>query len=180
MRLKGMLTAVTVGAGLLVWMMAPMASASTTTATNSVSSVTKAPRADAPDQTETFYLANLTGHLQYYGFAMAHGWRHKVTLEKGPETTFSYSDYTGRFQQVDTDLCLEYNASSTTYPVRMDTCTDGRTSQEWFRGLNQYQLENGYSGTCLEGSEVGGYGIPLTMARCSLYYAGQDWDRVFA
>jgi hypothetical protein len=53
------------------------------------------------------------------------------------------------------EIQFTYNAGSSTYPVRMDTCTASRTSQWWAEGpYGADQLQNGYSDTCLEGSET--------------------------
>lgn len=175
MRFKGTLTAITLGAGLLVWMMAPMASASTlpARAINPASTVT---RAATPD-IDYYFVCNLTGGGDVYGCAEAHGSLHAVTLEptSGSLTLFGYDSSTYQIKEEGSNLCLEYNASSETYPVRMDTCTSGRASQEWFQGLTQYQLLNDYSLTCLEGSETIGFGNPLTMSPCTKEYAGQNW-----
>ncbi len=163
---------------------APSASASTSPApsasmpegpTNSASSPTKAPPATLPDQAY-FYLCNLTSGGEIYGCAKGNGYLAAVTLVDAFDTTFSYNATTEHFQQESTDLCLEYNSGSSQYPVRMDTCTDHRASQEWFTsGYGADQLENGYSGTCLEGSETDGYGHPLTMSACSNRYPGENW-----
>lgn len=108
---------------------------------------------------------------------MTHGSLKAVTLvspSTSSLTNFSYDSSTEQFIQADTDLCLEYNASSSEYPVRMDTCTTGRVSQEW-TNLGNDEEYNYYSGTCLEGSEVISFGSPLVMAPCSDEYNGQFW-----
>ena len=176
MRLRIALSAVIAGAGILVWMTAPMASASTTgRVTTHVSATTSAA---GPDISYA-HLCNLNGsQTGIYGCAMSHGSLHAVTLvapSTSSLTNFGYDTSTHQFKQESTDLCLEYNARSATYPVRMDTCVSGRASQEWYEGLTDLQLLNDYSLTCLEGSEVIGFGNPLTMSPCSNYYNGQNW-----
>jgi hypothetical protein len=173
MRVKGVLTALIIGAGFLGWMIAPAASASASTATPTVITT---PEVEGP-----FYLCNLTSSLDAcYGMATPNGYKEAVTLENYASYKFTYNVSTEEMQQSGTDLCLEFNASSGTYPVRMDTCTAGRVSQQWFSsGYTEYQLENGYDiGYCLEGSEVSGYGIPLTTSPCSNKYAGENWAAV--
>lgn len=125
----------------------------------------------------TFYICNLTTGGEIYGCIQSNGDLHAATLSEGFETLFSYNVSTEQIQEDDTSLCLEYNSGSSTYPVRMDTCSDVKTSQQWFTsGYGADQLENGeLQGSCLEGSETDGYGDPLTMSLCSHRYAGQNW-----
>ena len=137
----------------------------------------------ASASTSDYPLCNVSGNA-LYGCAMAHGSLKAVTLvAPGTShlTNFSYNSVTGQFQQASSSLCLEFNASSKTYPVRMDTCHD-IPSQTWIlaattsQGPPAFELENSDSGTCLEGSETIGFGNQLTLSSCAPDYNGEFWN----
>jgi hypothetical protein len=177
-RLAAAATASAIAVALLAGLgSASMASASTTRPATSVRAATGL-KSDAPDSSGVFELCNEKTSDSYYGCAQANGDLHAVTLVSPyGNTLLSYNSTTYQFQQSGTDLCLEYNSGSSTYPVRMDTCNSSRVSQEWYSPLggSSYEIMNGYSGTCLEGSEENGFGNPLTMSSCANDYGGEMW-----
>jgi hypothetical protein len=171
---KRALAAATAGAATLIWMTIPAASA----ATGGPGDWTGAATATA------FHNCNLTGSLNIYGCAMTHGSLKAVTLVSPSTpslTNFFYNSH-GQFVQAGTNLCLEYNAGSSSDPVRMDTCNSSHPSQVWISGdKTPYQLRNSYASTflgqdeCLEGSEEGGFGNPLTIGPCADQFNGENW-----
>jgi hypothetical protein len=165
---KAKLAAVAFGAALLAGITAQAASASTGPTL-------------AGTNASAGHLCNLNSSGGVYGCAMTHGSLSAVTLVKlstSNLTNFSYNISTEQYEQAGTNLCLEFNASSTTYPVRMDTCR-AIASQEWVD--SGYQIVNSYASSyygedyCLEGSEESGFGIPLTMSPCADEYNGENW-----
>jgi hypothetical protein len=67
----------------------------------------------------------------------------------------------------------------------MDTCNSTHESQVWTLGdFTSRQILNSYATSflgqdeCLEGSEEGGFGNPLTIAPCALKYNGENWKAV--
>jgi hypothetical protein len=164
--------AVTIGLIACAWITAPAASAATS------------PIPAAISATPSHLCVIKAGSV--YGCAMSNGNLRAVTLDSPGTsnlTNFFYDSSTGQIVQSNTLECLEYNASSTTYPVRMDTCVSGRSSQYWYKGPNPNGLQlqnlgatlNDNVAECLEGSEVIGFGKPLTMAKCSDNYNGENW-----
>jgi hypothetical protein len=187
MKLKNTLMFIAFGAGLLVWTTAPLASASTsaTHAARTISApvVNSATQGSVIADIAFWSLCNLTSSGQVFGCAEDNngGLDSAVRLGTNFLIQFTYNNTTAQIQQEGTNLCLEYNASSATYPVRMDTCTASRTSQWWIEGPDGAdQLMNVYADTCLEGSETSGVanGAPLTMASCAKKYAGENWVAV--
>jgi hypothetical protein len=167
MQWKAKLAAAAFGAALLAGITVPAASASAAPATTAASS------SSAP-------FCNYNSAGDPYGCAVSRGLAKAVTLAQYRGTTtptdFTYSN--GEIQQAGTDLCLNYNPDSSGYPVNMDTCT-GSPDEIWQHpsGISSTKIlwENDGSASCLEGSEVVGFGKPLVMVACDKPYAGLNW-----
>jgi Ricin-type beta-trefoil lectin domain len=176
MQWKAKITAATFSAAILVGMTIPAASASAASLRESSSLVTSG--IDSTPNT----LCNTQAGGSAYGCILSRGYAKAVVLDQPPSGTDFYAvlvavgEHYYQIQQNGTDLCLNWNPDSGSYPVNMNTCGDS-ADQWWYlnTGTSGRQIKNYGSGTCLEGSETDGYGDPLTMSPCGDNYSGENW-----